>query len=404
MKRRALSLALTLILCLALAVPALAVSASPVQYAALVDGQAQIFDGYQVDDQIYIRLRDVGVILDSFDVEWDGQAISITTGTSYTSYNGTELIVPFEGEQPCAVSPGSIAVDGLPSDLTGILLTDEAGMGYCYFTPADLEAALGIVLEQTDLQDVGFEDEWLTDEEGNDLGDEEFSYDEDYGSDEDYSSDLNDVIDEENSTDEDSGLEENDASEDAPAWVAAYAEKVIALSQENPDLTYSLIYVDEDDVPELVADNRVIPESAADERYSLSLYTYADDQVVTALEQAPYAYDEYGNYKYAPYANVVYFNYSTSPGTQYYEIYRRLGQGGQLEDYYDQSLSVWYFEDLDHDGQPDEDEPYLSDPLYCYGEQEITKDEYEAYQISGDYQTIQGEMTVDEALDVLSAY
>lgn len=146
MKKKILSLALALILSLGLITPALAAETIPAQYTASVNGQVVTFAGHQVGDQVYIRLRDVAQILNACDIQWDGQTIAITTATSYTSTNGTEMRAPFVGEQPYTKTPASITVDGRPTDLTGILLTDQEGKGYSYFTPEDLETALGISL------------------------------------------------------------------------------------------------------------------------------------------------------------------------------------------------------------------------------------------------------------------
>lgn len=148
MKKRVLSLTLALIMCVGM-IPLMAravETAVPVPYDVFVNGQKITFAGYQADSRVYIRLRDAAKVLDAFDVQWDGQTIAITTGTSYTSTNGTEMHAPFAGNQPCAQTPGSVTVDGQSIDLTGILLTDQNGSGYSYFTPEDLETALGIQL------------------------------------------------------------------------------------------------------------------------------------------------------------------------------------------------------------------------------------------------------------------
>lgn len=178
---------------------------------------------------------------------------------------------------------------------------------------------------------------------------------------------------------------------ESPAWAAAYAETVTALAQEEPGLTYDLIYVDDNDVPELVADMT---------GYYMYLYTYADGQVHTLMDGWGYGAAGIPGYEYIPRANVIYNRNVDFAGAMYYEFYMKIGVEGQLEDYYDQALTLWNFDDLNGNGSPDEGE-LLEEPIYRYGDQVISEAEFDAYQIPGTYEMIQGAMTQDQVLEAL---
>ncbi len=153
MKRKVLSLALCLIMALALSVPALAATATPVQYTAQLDGRSVTFAGYESNAVTYIRLRDLASALEgsekAFNVDWSGNVISITTGAPYTTKNGTEMAAPFAGEQSCAANPNEVRVNGSAVAMDAIFLTDQADGGYTYFRPQDLMDLLGLNAAQT---------------------------------------------------------------------------------------------------------------------------------------------------------------------------------------------------------------------------------------------------------------
>lgn len=328
--RKLLSLALALVTLLALvSVPALAAGdAVPTRYTASVNGNSVVFPAYEVNGEVYVRLRDAAKTLNTFNVQWTSRDIVITTNTPYTSSVGTELAAPFSGNQAYVQSPTAITVDGAPVDLTGILLTDAGGNGYSYFTPKALETALGIRLS---------------------------------------------------------------APATAP-WAATYAQQVKALAAENADTTYALIYVNEDDVPELVADR---------DGYYVKLYTYADGQVKEVFDWG-YGAAGNGGYDYLPKGNTVYGSSTEYGGAIVYENYYKLGADGKPESIHDKSLSIWYFDDRNGNGRYDEGEENPDTAIYRYGDQTVTPEVYEGYAIEGDYETISGSMTAEQVLAALA--
>lgn len=176
-------------------------------------------------------------------------------------------------------------------------------------------------------------------------------------------------------------------------WAIAYADKVRELAQETPELTYDLIYVNEDDIPELVADMT---------GYFVSLFTYADGQLHTVMDTWGYGAMGNAGYEYVPYGNVIYIRNADYAGLIDRRYYVKIGQSGEPEDYYDQALVIQLVDDLNDDPFPPGEDDFLDEPLYFYGDTPITSEEYDAYLIPGDYHLIRGTMSQDKALAALA--
>lgn len=176
-------------------------------------------------------------------------------------------------------------------------------------------------------------------------------------------------------------------------YAAAYAERVRELAAENENLRFALIQLDGDDTPELVADNT---------GFSVSVYTFADGEVVALMEQWPYGAAGNNGYEYLPAQNVIRnYNYDMA-GAIVYETYYSVGADHALHETYDDMMSAWYFEDKNGNGIMDEDEPYSEDPLtFYFGETAVTAEVYAARQIPGDYEYITGTATEEEILKQL---
>ncbi len=178
-------------------------------------------------------------------------------------------------------------------------------------------------------------------------------------------------------------------------WAIAYADKVQELAQETHELTYDLIYVNEDDVPELVADMQ---------GYYVHLFTYTDGQLYTLMDSWSYGAMGNAGYEYVPYGNVIYNGNADHTGLIYRRYYMQIGPSGELENYYDQALVIQHVENLNGNHFPPDEDEFLDKPLYFYGDAPITSEEYNAHLISGDYLLICGAMSQDEMLERLSQH
>ena len=112
-----------------------------------INGQSKSFRMYALKDENgnqtnYIRVRDLASALKGtsvqFDVEWDGTAVNLVSGKTYTA-NGTSSTTPFKGEDrsyTAVTTPTN--VNGSPVKLQGIVLTDDNGGAYTYYQLRDL--------------------------------------------------------------------------------------------------------------------------------------------------------------------------------------------------------------------------------------------------------------------------
>ena len=157
MKKRILPLLLTLAL-LAGVLSATALAAGGTAYmreqAIMVDGEQIKFQTYALKDEKgnetnYVKLRDVAAALNGtsaqFNVGWDG-SVNIETGKAYLP-NGTEMSTPFSGDRVYTEAAAPTKVNGAPSGLAAIVLTDDKGAGYTYYKLRDLGGALGFLVD-----------------------------------------------------------------------------------------------------------------------------------------------------------------------------------------------------------------------------------------------------------------
>lgn len=79
-------------------------------------------------------------------------------------------------------------------------------------------------------------------------------------------------------------------------WKSAYVEQVEASNNENSEYMYSLVYIDDDEIPELVVDL---------EGNYLSVYTYKDDKIVCSWDKAAYGVGGCVEYEYEPKENLI---------------------------------------------------------------------------------------------------
>ncbi len=200
------------------------------------------------------------------------------------------------------------------------------------------------------------------------------------------------------------GWEKNTVAEEAdiPAdgeWKEAYVQKVKEYYKENVDsedewslVCYDLIYFDDDDIPELVtglSGSRV------------SLYTYRDGQIVPIFEEWPYGAFGNSGYDYLERQSIVTGADSDYAGALYWIYYLKWDpETGEFNDVNDKALSIRYFNDKNGDGEPQDDE-YLGedeDEYYYYGDDRVSKEEFDSHCVEGDEGSIYGSLSYLEIL------
>lgn len=150
---------------------------------------------------------------------------------------------------------------------------------------------------------------------------------------------------------------------------------------------YDLIYVDEDDIPELVSGRN---------GYFVNLYTYRDGTLSMPMNR--WAYGAMGNsgYDYAPRKNNMRNYNADQAGAIMNTYYMRINERGEME------TPMWIesinYMDENCNGMLDEDEEYGAGPDYINGEKatpEEVEAVYDAYDM-GDYAPIEGRVTEAE--------
>lgn len=164
----------------------------------------------------------------------------------------------------------------------------------------------------------------------------------------------------------------------------AYAEKVRELSAEDSDMTFSLIDLTADDVFELVADKP---------GYYVNVYAYDNGSVVPIIEDWGYGAGGNNGYEYLPGKNIIRNTDMSGGGREMYTSYMCVDSNHKVQYAYNDVLG------------------YIYPSSYYFGQREISESEYNAYQISGEFSSIEGimgaaQMTsqLSEGINIRSSY
>ncbi len=177
-------------------------------------------------------------------------------------------------------------------------------------------------------------------------------------------------------------------------YKAAYLETCKSLASTDGDgVKFSLVDIDEDDIPELAAGN---------DGYWVSLFTYADGKVYTVMDHAPYGAMGNAGYDYLPGHNCIHNSNADFAGMIRYETYMKINENHELETF--RVIQANYFDDKNGNRDVDEDEmdTYTGDGRFFIGDKEITAEEFAEYQ-KGDYFFINGAKTLDEITAVFES-
>lgn len=184
--------------------------------------------------------------------------------------------------------------------------------------------------------------------------------------------------------------EDGEPVETLEPWKKAYLELLQAIALEETDihnyeLTYKLIYIDDDDIPELVAGHT---------GYMVSVFTYAPEGqygdvkgVNVILENCGYGAMGNAGYYYLPKDNIIY-NYNSdfagAAGTTWYGF---INENHELESKY-----TIYFEDINMEDDLDE-------CRYYFNSKEISYDLYSTYKVDGNFKFMEGDKKAYEIVE-----
>lgn len=185
-----------------------------------------------------------------------------------------------------------------------------------------------------------------------------------------------------------SSSHEQIADNDLNEWSIPYADKVRELAAQDGELDFALIDLTGGDVPELVVDHS---------GYYISVFSWTDESLVPLMEDWPYGAGGNLGYEYLPGENVIRNRNNDQAGAIVYDAYRTVNEANEVVDLYYETLNTRFYKDANGNGRIDENE-YIEEPLYYYGEKEITEKEYASYQIPGDYKSLSGDESAEEIL------
>lgn len=162
---------------------------------------------------------------------------------------------------------------------------------------------------------------------------------------------------------------------------ADYREAYLAVGklkemESDGKIEYELVYFDEDDIPELVADYT---------GYFMSLYTYHDGEIYTLMNEWGYGAMGNAGYEYCPGKNSL-RNYNADyAGLILYTTYCSISDAYTMDTVV--SIKTVNFDDVNGNGMPDGDE---EETVGDYGVDyidgvEITSEKYESYSM-GEYE------------------
>lgn len=193
-------------------------------------------------------------------------------------------------------------------------------------------------------------------------------------------------------------------SEPEADWLVMFRDIAKMESSENSEYKYALVYVDEDDIPELVVD---YPD------YYVSLYKFIDGTAKPVMDKWPYGVMGNIGYEYAPQKNCISNLNLDYAGLIEYVSYCSIHKNNSVEsDFYEKILN---FDDLDGDEIPSPGEEKAAESgvstgksLYLSDNDSMSEAEIKAEidRIDRDYEfeSLKGKYDYEEFIKYLEEY
>lgn len=167
-----------------------------------------------------------------------------------------------------------------------------------------------------------------------------------------------------------------------------------SVTEYGGEFLYDLIYVDEDEIPELVSGRN---------GYFVNLYTYKDGTLSMLMNRWPYGAGGNTGYDYEPRKNSMRNYDADQAGLIMNTYFMRINEHCEIE------TPMWIksinYIDSNGNGELDEDEEFGAGPVYINGEKASLEEMdavYETYDM-GDYQPIEGRITEVEVRKMMAA-
>ncbi len=180
-------------------------------------------------------------------------------------------------------------------------------------------------------------------------------------------------------------------------WKEQYAYMVSKFENDHPSgndwdkNTYKLIYLNDDNIPELIADHN---------GYFCEIYSIVNGNCEMVYDFGYGAFGMHGS------TFVERTGYISSPdsdlaGSRVWEYYGYFD--GKSVNNVIPSMKIDYFDDRNNDGWADEDEVDFDNPHYFVNDVEVSEEEFNSYlpDVDGEWQEMFGELLYDEMMDKL---
>ena len=156
------------------------------------------------------------------------------------------------------------------------------------------------------------------------------------------------------------------------------------------ELTFDLIYFDNNDVPELLVSDL----------YFISLYTYAEGEIHTIMDGWIFGAMGKEGYSYSPYNNSVFNSDADCGGAIRYNAYMSMDDDFELvvSDYY----VSYMFEDANKNHFTDVNEKVYDEYVNYIDDERLATDDEIAAMAKGEYEFMSGNMTLEELYAQLS--
>ena len=178
--------------------------------------------------------------------------------------------------------------------------------------------------------------------------------------------------------------EPKETDAEIPQWKTLYQELAETFSTE--ENRFSLVNINGDTIPELA----VSPVEGS----RVSLFTYADGEIFTVMDDLSWDISGNNGYYYVPGENMIVFRNNSDAGLHVCYHFCRMGADYQFEQF--SKIDVLHFTDENDNYEWDPDEPYDPEMLeaqYFLDGEEITEEEAAGYKdyVIGEYPLLRGE-------------
>lgn len=172
-----------------------------------------------------------------------------------------------------------------------------------------------------------------------------------------------------------------------PAYVYDYIDVINEESASMDGVTFGLIHIDDDDIPELVVNL---------EWYWVSVYSYSDGELKKPIDNWGYGVMGNHGYYYKPFENVIYNSNADYAGALQKETLMKMDDNGEIE-----VTAFGEAQFFEEDADPFDTSKYLDEPIWFLNGEKTTVEEYDKAIDSKNMMFLGGSLSADEVISML---